>query len=261
MRRWLRDHEYDLISVEEDISGIPWERGTGRRMEGFEHSRRLSFVCETSALRSGASAVRAISDPACNLPTSSPPPTSAGGSTHCEMICKAWTSRPERLSVNPPRKMPGANVWPTLSGRHRHRISITIDGTASHAIAYFKRYNVWSARRTNASSWRMRRRNPKHAKRLLARNLRRHRQERAWSQDDLAAEAGVRQALISAVEVATANPTLETLDKIAVALGIEVADLLAGPNARARWPIRLRRKSTRSTRGGPARRRSLRPSP
>ncbi|OYU91826.1 MAG: hypothetical protein CFE29_02955 [Bradyrhizobiaceae bacterium PARB1] len=46
----------------------------------------------------------------------------------------------------------------------------------------------------------MRRRNPTHTKRLLARNLRRLRAERAWSQDDLAAEAKVRQALVSALE-------------------------------------------------------------
>jgi transcriptional regulator with XRE-family HTH domain len=73
----------------------------------------------------------------------------------------------------------------------------------------------------------MRRRNPKHTKRLLARNLRKLRLERSWSQDDLAGAAKVRQALVSAMEVATANPTLESLDKIAAALGTEVADLLA----------------------------------
>ena len=73
----------------------------------------------------------------------------------------------------------------------------------------------------------MKRRNPAHTKRLLARNLRQLRLKRAWSQDDLADEAGVRQALVSALEVATANPTLESLDKVAVALGVDVADLLA----------------------------------
>jgi transcriptional regulator with XRE-family HTH domain len=72
----------------------------------------------------------------------------------------------------------------------------------------------------------MRRRNPIHTKRLLARNLRQIRLERSWSQDDLADEAKVRQALVSALEVATANPTLESLDKIAAALGVEVADLV-----------------------------------
>jgi transcriptional regulator with XRE-family HTH domain len=73
----------------------------------------------------------------------------------------------------------------------------------------------------------MRRRNPAQTKWLLARNLRQLRLQREWSQDDLADKARVRQALISALEVATANPTLESLDKIAAALDVEVAELLA----------------------------------
>jgi transcriptional regulator with XRE-family HTH domain len=62
-------------------------------------------------------------------------------------------------------------------------------------------------------------------KRILARNLRRLRLARALSQDDLAAEAGLRQALISAIEVGTANPTLESLDRLASALGTDLAVL------------------------------------
>ncbi|MDE5444408.1 helix-turn-helix domain-containing protein [Bradyrhizobium sp. CSA207] len=72
----------------------------------------------------------------------------------------------------------------------------------------------------------MKRRNPAHTKRLLARNLRELRLQRSWSQYDLADEASLRQALISALELATANPTLESLDKISAALGVEVAELL-----------------------------------
>jgi len=63
------------------------------------------------------------------------------------------------------------------------------------------------------------------AKRVLARNLRRLRLERALSKADLATEAGLRQALISAIEVGTANPTLESLDRLASALGIDLAAL------------------------------------
>lgn len=63
------------------------------------------------------------------------------------------------------------------------------------------------------------------AKRILARNLRQLRLGRALSQDDLAAEAGLRQALISAIEVGTANPTLESLDRLASALEIDLAAL------------------------------------
>jgi transcriptional regulator with XRE-family HTH domain len=80
----------------------------------------------------------------------------------------------------------------------------------------------------------MRRRNPAHTRRLLARNLRRLRLEKSWSQHDLADEANVRQALVSALELAEANPTLESLDRIAAALDVDVADLLAPQHATKR---------------------------
>jgi transcriptional regulator with XRE-family HTH domain len=72
-------------------------------------------------------------------------------------------------------------------------------------------------------------RGPTHpARRVLAANLRRLRLARDLSQDELADSAGVRQALVSAIEVGTANPTLDSLERIAVALGGTVGDLLAG---------------------------------
>lgn len=71
----------------------------------------------------------------------------------------------------------------------------------------------------------MAKRTPPSSRRTLARNLRRLRLERELSQDDVAAEAGVRQALISAIEVETANPTLETLDRVAAALRVDLAKL------------------------------------
>jgi transcriptional regulator with XRE-family HTH domain len=80
----------------------------------------------------------------------------------------------------------------------------------------------------------MRRPHPARAKRLIARNLRRLRLARSWSQDDLAVRAKVRQALVSALEVATANPTLETLDRVAAALDVEIAELVAPHKSRAR---------------------------
>jgi transcriptional regulator with XRE-family HTH domain len=62
----------------------------------------------------------------------------------------------------------------------------------------------------------------------MAYNLRRLRLERALSQDDLAAEAGLRQELISAIEVGTATPTVESLARLASALGIDLAVLFDG---------------------------------
>ncbi|QHP68126.1 XRE family transcriptional regulator [Bradyrhizobium sp. LCT2] len=80
----------------------------------------------------------------------------------------------------------------------------------------------------------MRRRNSAHTRRFLARNIRRLRLERSWSQYDLADETRLRQALISSLELGTANPTLESLDKIAFALGVDVAVLFAAPPAKSR---------------------------
>lgn len=61
----------------------------------------------------------------------------------------------------------------------------------------------------------------------LAHNVRRLRFGRGWSQEELAAFAGERrQAMISEIETATANPTLDTLEHIATALGVRVYDLL-----------------------------------
>ena len=71
----------------------------------------------------------------------------------------------------------------------------------------------------------MAKRTPPSSRRILAGNLRRLRLESEMSQDDVAAEAGVRQALVSAIEVETANPTLETLDRVAAALGVDLAKL------------------------------------
>jgi transcriptional regulator with XRE-family HTH domain len=59
----------------------------------------------------------------------------------------------------------------------------------------------------------------------LALSLRTLRQKRGWSQTELATRAGVQQALVSAIEVESANPTIESLDKIASALGVRIEDL------------------------------------
>jgi transcriptional regulator with XRE-family HTH domain len=65
--------------------------------------------------------------------------------------------------------------------------------------------------------------------------VRRLRQDRDWSQERLAAEAGdLRQGLMSDIELGKANPTLTTLESIAGALGVSVGELFAPPLARKR---------------------------
>ena len=65
----------------------------------------------------------------------------------------------------------------------------------------------------------------------LAANVVRLRKERGLSQVDLAAHAHVQQKLISKIELAEANPTLESLYRIAQALDVELADLFAAPKS------------------------------
>jgi transcriptional regulator with XRE-family HTH domain len=64
-------------------------------------------------------------------------------------------------------------------------------------------------------------------KRALAGNVRRLRLEQGLSQEGLAAEASTRQALISAIEIGKANPTLDVLTRISAALRVELTDLFA----------------------------------
>ncbi|MBX9845784.1 MAG: helix-turn-helix transcriptional regulator [Xanthobacteraceae bacterium] len=61
----------------------------------------------------------------------------------------------------------------------------------------------------------------------LARNVLRLRRKREYSQADLALRARVTQALVSALELGRANPTVETLERLARALGASVAELFA----------------------------------
>ncbi|MCS3928996.1 DNA adenine methylase [Bradyrhizobium elkanii] len=61
----------------------------------------------------------------------------------------------------------------------------------------------------------------------LARSVRRLRLSSRMSQRDLADRAGVRQALISQIEVGAANVTLDSLLKIAIALQVDVETLFA----------------------------------
>lgn len=54
------------------------------------------------------------------------------------------------------------------------------------------------------------------------------RKQRKWSQEDLAFEAGVNKNYISDLENGRRNPSLDILERIAVAFGISLADLFRG---------------------------------
>jgi transcriptional regulator with XRE-family HTH domain len=60
---------------------------------------------------------------------------------------------------------------------------------------------------------------------LLARNVRRLRLARGLTQEALAADADLHQGLISEIENEAANPELDTIGRLATALGARPRDL------------------------------------
>lgn len=65
------------------------------------------------------------------------------------------------------------------------------------------------------------------ARRIFAHNVRRLRLARKWSQEDLAAAARLHQVQVSKIEVADNNTTIDTMQKIANALGVPIKDLFS----------------------------------
>lgn len=60
----------------------------------------------------------------------------------------------------------------------------------------------------------------------VALNLRRLRVERGVSQETLANDAGLAIPYVSGIERATRNPSIDIMDKLAAALGVDVAELV-----------------------------------
>jgi transcriptional regulator with XRE-family HTH domain len=69
------------------------------------------------------------------------------------------------------------------------------------------------------------------AREALARNVRLRRVSRGLSQNRLADEAGLTQGQVSAIERGKANPTMESLGRIAQVLGVEVDVLFMKPGS------------------------------
>ena len=60
----------------------------------------------------------------------------------------------------------------------------------------------------------------------LAVNMKRLRKERGWSQEALAAEAGLDRTYISGIERRVKNPTITVVERVAKALACGLGDLL-----------------------------------
>lgn len=64
---------------------------------------------------------------------------------------------------------------------------------------------------------------------LLGVNVRRHRKLKGMTQEQLALEVGMERGYISDLERGQRNPTVKTLGRLAVTLGVEPPALLASP--------------------------------
>ena len=66
---------------------------------------------------------------------------------------------------------------------------------------------------------------PKTARDILARRIKALRAERDWSQDELAAASGLHRAYVGTIERCEKSVTIDTVEKIAKALKVPIADL------------------------------------
>lgn len=69
---------------------------------------------------------------------------------------------------------------------------------------------------------------------VVAENLKRERSTRGWSLDDLAKEAGVSRTVLGQIELGRTVPAIGVVWKIAQALGVPFATLLASTSTKAR---------------------------
>lgn len=67
------------------------------------------------------------------------------------------------------------------------------------------------------------------SKEIFARKLRALRLARGWSQEELAHRARLDRTYVSSLERKKYAPTLDVLDKIADALGVNASELISGP--------------------------------
>jgi transcriptional regulator with XRE-family HTH domain len=65
-------------------------------------------------------------------------------------------------------------------------------------------------------------------------NLRRERQVRGWSQEALAHIAGLHRTYIGSIERGERNVSIDNIERLARALGIEPADLMRRLNEKGR---------------------------
>lgn len=82
---------------------------------------------------------------------------------------------------------------------------------------------------------------------LVAWNVRRLRVARGVAQEALAVDAGIDRTYVSRVERNMENPTVAVLERLAIALGVEIVELFAVPAVGAAPPVTLPKGRKRSS--------------
>jgi len=81
-------------------------------------------------------------------------------------------------------------------------------------------------------------------RRLVGDNVRRIRQSKAWTQEQLADASGYSQQYLSSLESGRRNPTVITVYELANALGVSHIDLLTQPKfSKAARSLKKRKQS------------------
>lgn len=82
-------------------------------------------------------------------------------------------------------------------------------------------------------------------RKLIALNLRRLRVERGLSQENLAVDADIDRTYVSRLERNRENPTVTVLERLALALGVEIVEFFSkiDPSAPPPRPLRSGRKA------------------
>lgn len=65
------------------------------------------------------------------------------------------------------------------------------------------------------------------AREVLARNVRRLRKQRGWSQEVLAERSGLHRTYVGDIERLERNVSVDNIEKLAKALGVHIKDLFA----------------------------------
>ena len=81
-------------------------------------------------------------------------------------------------------------------------------------------------------------------RRTFAANMRDRRRALDWSQEELAAECGLHRTYVSGIERGVRNVSIDNIEKIAAAMGVPAAELLAErPRVGAKEPGKRQRSS------------------